>query len=542
VPHGVGMQHFGKSTNSVVDAMNDVATKKTKRRAGGRSARIELRAQELPDDKRPVRPGMSGGGRYKPLTDADVNRINEAVFEVLEDIGMANSIPSCVEVLTKAGARMENGRMKFPRSLVEDTIARAPSEITLYGQNEQHDMHVGGDRVYFGTAGAAVHIVDAKTGAYRESELADLYNAARIVDKMDHIHYFQRPMVIRDVADPREMDFNTMHASLMGTSKHVGTSYVEPAHSDEALKMLHLLAGSEEKWRARPFVSCSCCFVVPPYRWAEDACGVLESCVYGGMPVLLLAAGQAGATSPATLAGAVVQEVAEVLAGLVYVNALVPGHPAIFGTWPFISDLRTGAMSGGSGEQAVLMAACGQMGRYYNLPTGIAAGMADSKIPDIQAGFEKGYTEVLAAHSGANMIYESAGMHASLLGFCLESLVVDNDMLGAINRTVRGIEVNDETIAIQAMKDVCLDGPVHYLGHPQTMAVMETDYVYPDVTDRLSPNQWEEVGRVSAVQRAGDKVQDILTNYFPDHVSAEVDTAIRKDYPVLLPIENTKPS
>ena len=115
----------------------------------------------------------------------------------------------------------------------------------------------------------------------------------------------------------------------------------------------------------------SCCFVVPPLKFAADACRCLEAAVRAGMPVLLLAAGQAGATSPAALAGAVVQEVAEVLAGLVYVNLISPGHPAIFGPWPFVSDLRTGAMSGGSGEQALLTAACAQMGQFYDLPTGV---------------------------------------------------------------------------------------------------------------------------------------------------------------------------
>ena len=163
--------------------------------------------------------------------------------------------------------------------------------------------------------------------------------------------------------------------------------------------------------------------------------------------------------APAALAGAVVQEVAEVLAGLVYVNALSPGHPAIFGTWPFVSDLRTGAMSGGSGEQAVLMAACAQMGRFYDLPTGIAAGMADSKLPDAQAGYEKGYTTVLAGHSGANLVYESAGMLGSLLGACLESFVIDNDMLGAVNRSVRGIDIDDESLSVETMREVCTQGP-----------------------------------------------------------------------------------
>lgn len=509
-----------------------------RKRPGGRAARREMRSRELPEADRPVRPGMPGGGRYKPLDEAGVARIHAAVLDSLEQVGMANSIPSCIEILTGAGARLnEHGRLVFPRALIEDVIARAGRNLTLYGQHPSHHMEVGGNRVYFGTAGAAVHVVDARTGAYRESTLADLYDAARLVDQLEHIHFFQRPMVARDMVDPRELDLNTCYASVSGTRKHVGTSFVAPEHAEEAIRMLHEIAGGEAAWRAEPFVSCSCCFTVPPFRWAEDACRVLEAVVRGGMPILLLAAGQAGATSPATLAGAVVQEVAETLAALVYVNAIAPGHPAIFGTWPFISDLRTGAMSGGSGEQAVLMAACGQMGRYYDLPTGIAAGMADSKIPDAQSGFEKGYTDVLAAHSGANLVYESAGMQASLLGMCPESLVIDNDMLGAINRTVRGIEVNDDTLALETMKNVCLKGPEHYLGHDQTLSVMQKDYVYPLVSDRLSPNQWEEQGRRDVIDRARDRVGQILSGHYPDHISEDTDRRIRAAFPVRLPRE-----
>jgi len=373
-------------------------------------------------------------------------------METLSTIGLSQAIPSCIESVTQAGGTYKDGRLYFPRSLVEDTIANCGRNFVLHGQDPKHDMEITGNKVHFGTAGAAVHIVDIENKSYRESTLKDLYDMARIVDKMDHIHYFQRCLVARDVEEPADMDFNTCYAAVTGTTKHVGSSWVMPEHVEESLKMLHVIAGGEKQWRKRPFVSQSNCFVVPPLRFAEDACACLEVAVRGGMPVLLLAAGQAGATSPAALAGAVVQEVAEVLAGLVWVNLMVPGHPAIYGTWPFVSDLRTGAMSGGSGEQAVLMAACGQMGRYYDLPTGIAAGMTDAKLPDAQSGFEKGYTVTLAAHSGANLVYESAGMHGSLMGCCFESMVIDNDMLGAINRTVRGIEVNDETLSLEAMR------------------------------------------------------------------------------------------
>lgn len=504
------------------------------RRRGARAARIAERQAPLPRADRPVRPGLAGG-HYKPLTDAEIQRVHQAALEVLETIGLAQAIPSCVELVTKAGGRLdEQGRLLFPRTLVEDMLAIAARNFVLHGADPLHDMALSGSKVHYGTAGAAVHIVDCETREYRESKLTDLYDIARLVDALDNIHFFQRSIVARDMQTSRELDINTCYACVAATRKHIGSSWVKPEHIDESIQMLHLIAGGEDNWRARPFVSMSSCFVVPPLRFAEDACACLETAVRHGMPVLLLAAGQAGATSPAALAGALVQEVAEVLAGLVYVNLLSPGHPAIFGTWPFISDLRTGAMSGGSGEQAVLMAACAQMANFYDLPGGVAAGMADAKLPDAQSGFEKAYTNVLAGHAGANMVYESAGMHASLLGCSFESFVIDNDMLGAIQRTIRGIEISEDSLSIEVMRRVCIDGPVHYLGDNQTMALMQKDYIYPDIADRRSPKEWAEQGSTDMLQRAKAQVHSILSSHYPSYIDADLDAEIRQRFPIRL--------
>jgi trimethylamine---corrinoid protein Co-methyltransferase len=510
------------------------------RRRGGRDARRALRAAPLADGLRPIRAGMQGG-QYRPLDEAAVARIHEAVLTVLEEVGFADAIPTCVAAIEAVGGRMgDDGRLRFPRGLVEDTIATAARHFPLHARDPRHDLHPQGSKVHFGTAGAAVHVVDLEKREYRESTLQDLYDAARIVDSLDNIHFFQRPMVARDMVDPHDLDLNTLYACLAGTSKHVGTSFVLKEHVEDALEMLHMVAGSEEAWRARPFVSNSNCFVVPPLKFAEDACRVLEAAVHGGMPVLLLSAGQAGATAPAAIAGAVVQATAEVLAGLVYVNALKPGHPAIFGTWPFVSDLRTGAMSGGSGEQALLTAACAQMAQYYDLPGGSAAGMADSKLPDIQAGYEKGITNVMAGLAGLNLVYEAAGMHASLLGFCLESLIIDDDMLGQAMRCVRGIEVTDATLSVEAIRDVCTRGPGHFLGHPQTLALMQTEYVYPNVADRLSPKAWAEYGKPEALQMAVLRKKEILDGHFPRHIPDAVDQVIRQRFDIRLDRERMR--
>ena len=508
----------------------------TQKRQGGRAARKALRERKPTSAESPVRGGLLGG-RFKPLNDNDVLRIHNAALDILERVGVAGAIPSCIELISSAGGRLgDNGRLYFPRGLVEDMLAITCRRFTLHGHDSEFDLDLRGQRVHFGTAGAAVHVVDMDTGKYRDSTLADLYDIARLVDTLDNIHWCLRPLVARDMETTRDLDINTAYAVMNGTRKPCGTSLISPENVKPVIDMFDMAAGGEGKFVERPFCHISSCFIVPPLCFAAETCEVLEAAVRLGMPVILLSAGQAGATSPAALAGAVVQEVAEVLAGIVYVNLIKPGHPLVFGAWPFVSDLRTGAMSGGSGEQALLMAACAQMADFYGVPCSVAAGMADSKIPDAQSGFEKGYTTALAGLAGSTMVHEAAGMHASLLGVAYESFVIDNDMLGAVLRTVRGIDVNENTLSVDVIAEVCA-GPGHYLGHAQTLDLMERDYVYPAVGDRDNPDDWREKGGTDIRTRAKATVRETLTSHFPQHIDPAIDARIRERFDIKLPRE-----
>ncbi len=505
------------------------------RRAGGRRARRSARAAPLDQTRRPVRAGLTGG-QYRPLTDAQMQEIHQTALHALETIGLADAPESGIRAMRAIGAQLgDDGRLRFPRAVVEAALEAAARNITLHARDPAHDLHLAPACVHYGTAGAAVYMVDARGRAYRESTVRDLHDAARIADQLDNIHFFQRPMICRDIADNRAMDLNTIYASCTGTLKHVGTSFSDPAFVADGLALLHLIAGGEDPWRTRPFASASICFVVPPMKFSTEACETLEACIRGGMPVLLLSAGQSGATAPAPLAGAVMQAVAECLAGLVYVQAIAPGHPAIFGTWPFVSDLRTGAMSGGSGEQALLTAACAQMARFYGLPGAAAAGIADAKLPDMQAGWEAMCSNLLAGLAGLNMIYEAAGMHGSLMGFSPESLILGNDLIGQALRCVRGIEVTPDTLALEAMREVCLTGPGHYLGTEQTLRLMQSEYLYPDLADRTTPKEWEEQEKPNLTAQAEKRKNDILSRSSRAILDQKTDAEIRARFPIHLP-------
>ncbi len=224
--------------------------------------------------------------------------------------------------------------------------------------------------------------------------------------------------------------------------------------------------------------------------------------------MLLLSAGQAGATAPAPLATAIVQAVAECLAGVVYVNAMSPGFPAIFGTWPFVSDLRTrrdvrrvgrtGAADGRLRADAPLLRPAGRSGRGHcrRQAAGHAGGLGAGRSPTSWPGL-----------SGLNMVYEAAGMHASLLGFCLESLVLGDDMLGQVLRCVRGIDVTEDSVSIETMRQVCLEGPGHYLGHAQTLALMQTRVRLSGGRRPAEPEGMGR-GRQAGPDRAGHRAQE----------------------------------
>ncbi len=502
----------------------------TTRRRGRKERLIQA---DTPDDNPPVWPGVLGA-RLKPLSPQEVALVEETALSLLETLGLSQAIPSMIEKVTAAGGALtDDGRLLFPRDLVLGAIERAQRGFTLCGQTSERDLRIDGARVHMSTGGAAPGVFDLETGDYRDSTLADLYDAARIVDQMDNIHHFSRSVVARDIPDNAVMDLNTAYACLMGTSKHVSISISEPENVPAIAALCYAIAGGEAAFRARPFLTVMVCHVVPPMRFAEEACEVLEAAIEAGFPVQLISAGQAGATSPATIAGSLVQAVAETLAGLVFAQLVDPAVKAIFAPKPLVADLRTGSMCGGGGEQAILMAGAAQMGRHFDLPTSSIAGITDSKCLDAQYGAEKSLAVAMAAHAGSNIVTQAAGMQASLLGVSHAAYVSDNDLLGNILRTIRGVEATPENIAADVIAQVCR-GQGHYLGEKHTFNRMKSDYYYPDIGDRRTPREWQEDGSHAIGDVAREKARDLLASHFPTHIPDDIDRALRAGFDIRL--------
>lgn len=510
--------------------MDQVGTPEKRR---GRSARMAARAIAATPEN-PAAPGQIGG-QYRPLTDPQIQHIYDSALNLLSELGMGEAPPVLVDAACARGAFVNDlGRLCFPRAMVEDIIDGACKSFVYYGRDRKHDFEVGGERVYFGTGGAAVQTLDIESGAYRPSTLRDLYDFTRLQDTLTNVSWFTRCCVATDVHDLKDLDINTAYALLRGTTKPVGTSFTVAETVDPIIDMFDRALGGTGKFAERPFCKAHISPVISPLRYGEDAVDVTVACVKRNVPINAIIAAQSGATAPATPAGFLVQSTAETLAGLILVNVFAPGYPVIFSNWPLVIDLRSGAFCGGGGESSILNAAAAQVSNWLGLPSGVASSMADAKAVDAQMGAEKAMSALACGLAGANMIYESAGMTASLLGASFEAFILDDEMLGHVHRAVRGIEVTDETLGETAIREAVL-GEGHFLGGDDTMASMSRDYFYPLLADRDPPVTWAEKGAPDAWSVARRKAQEILAQPDPGYLSAKADAWARERFNILLP-------
>ncbi len=502
------------------------------RKSGGRKARIAKRASTVQEhDPAPIGPR---GGQYKPLSDGEVETIYATALQILDELGMGE-VPEGLQnqCLSKGAYINKHGRLSFPPDFTQKIVDNAAKTITLHGRDPARSIDVGGQSVHFGTGGAAVQTLDLDTRTYRPSTLVDLYDFTRLQDTLPNVSWFTRCCVATDVPDNFDLDINTAYALLCGTTKPVATSFFLPEFVEPIANMLDIAGSDTGPFRQRPWVFAHISPVISPLRYGEDAVDVTLECMRIGIPLNCITAAQSGATAPATLAGFLASSLAETLASLIMVNVYQPGYPMIFSNWPLVVDLRTGAFSGAGGETAVMNAASAQIINWIGLPSGVASSMTDAKAPDAQMGMEKGITALAAGLAGGNMIHESSGMMASLLGASFEAFLIDDEMHSLIYRTLRGIEVTPETLGFEAIKAAVL-GEGHFLGGQHTLDSMERDYYYPKLSDRSDPRTWQENGAHTMWDVANARAKEILETYQPEYLDPTADRLIRKQFNILL--------
>ncbi|MCP4317451.1 MAG: trimethylamine methyltransferase [Hyphomicrobiales bacterium] len=523
--------------------MEKTARRKTRRSGAGRAGRIKARTAATPS--KAIRPGIPGG-RYQPLTQIDMKNVHDAALTILEQTGVGDPTEELLDIVLSKGTFLnDHGRLCFPRVLMEDLIAGAAREYMVHARGSRagkDDIHCTKKQVYYSNSGTAVTTFEAATKTYRPSLLIDIYDFARLVDTLNNINMTGDTVLATDVADDFEHDINMVYALLAGSEKPVCLSFRSRDHIKPAIELFDMASGGEGSFLRNPSVIFGGCPIVSPLRFGRENLEILMDASRLGLTSDIAVAPQTAATAPAPLAGTLAQAIAETLSCLAIVNLINPGCPMSFAAWPFITDLRTGSFTGGSGEQALISAAAVQMGNFYDLPNSIGCGMTDAKIPDAQYGIEKSLTYSLAAHAGANRLCEVGGMMGSLMGCSFESMVIDNEVIGMIARTLRGIEVNDDTLSLDVINSCAVD-PGHFLGNEQTLKFMETEYVYPNLMDRSPTDLWQDEGSTDLFERSRKKAAELLGSHYPNYLGKEMDLKVRDRFPIRIsPAEMTSDS
>jgi trimethylamine--corrinoid protein Co-methyltransferase len=471
------------------------------------------------------------GGQYKPLSEQDIVKIHQTSLRILDEIGVKVELEEALQIFRKHGAKVDGGMVRIPPSLVEEALKLVPHKFLMAGRDDKNDLILEDKQVYLGTGGAALTVLDLETGNARPGTLKDIAQIAKLVDALENVHFYLRPCIPQDI--PKEaMDINQFYASLSNTTKHVMGSAQSVQTAKEVIQMAQMMTGGREALVKRPILSFVTSWMVSPLHFATETTQVLLEVVRNNIPVALSSAPMAGSTSPVTLAGTLAQAHAEQLSGIVLTQLESPGSPILYGAIPSMADLKTMGYVGGGIEFGLMNAAISQMAQSIRVPNYNSAGLTESKIPDIQAGYEKAYSICLCALAGSNYIHHAAGMLESMRAVAYEQFVIDNELIGMALRLLRGIQVDEETLGFEAMREVGPSG--NYLSSMHTVNWMRQEYFRQMLADRQTRDAWEKSGALEGRERARRKAKEILQTHLSKGIDLKIDQEIRKKFNILI--------
>lgn len=475
------------------------------------------------------------GGRYKPLNQEDIQRLHQASLEVFAEVGIQVNFPAALELFAAAGADIdrETNLVKLPGALVKKIIADAPPVINLCGRDPEGslDCEIGGTKVYMGTGGTALNVQEPGSTEIRRSQTRDIMNMARMVDALDNIHFYMLNVYPGDLT-VEDVDVNRFGAALNRTRKHImgGVYTVEGVRN--VIRMAELIAGSPEALRKRPFISMVTC-PISPFKLDESYGELTMEAARNNIPVVVPTEPLCGATAPVTLAGNLVVQNVDSLAGVMLAQLTNAGTPCLYGCISSITDLRDLKYLAGAVEMGLMNAGAAQMAQFYRLPFYATAGMTDSKVVDAQAGYESAITSTLVALAGANFIHDAAGFIEFCLTASFDKLVLDNEILGMVMRAVEGIRVDDETIAMAELKKAGPGG--QFVTSRHTRRHMRHEHYQPQLSDRDNREQWQRAGEKTALERATVKSREILDAPLESVLPEEIRSRLKSEIPGLLP-------
>ena len=450
--------------------------------------------------------------RLSALSDEDVQRIHIATLDVIESVGVRFPSQRALDIWLAHGAQVDRQSMivKAPGHLIEEALKKAPPVYTLAARDPSQHLPLDGQHVYAGTDGCGVEVIDLFTGEKRRSRLQDVVEIARVADYLEEVAFHWVPVSAQD-CPPETRALHELAAIWKNSTKHVQTeSIVSEREARAAVEMAAAIAGGKDELRKRPVLSIMQCTTSP---LGHDG-GSLDSgliAAEAGVPVGYMTMASCASSGPATLAGNLVVGNAEVISALALMELGYPGAPVFYAAAQTAMDLRTGAYTGGGPEDFLFGAATNVLADFYNVPLSMGSFATGAKEPNWQAGIENSLSTLMASIVVSDMLLGVGFLHGSRI-WSYEEMLMDCEIYGIVRKTLDGILVDDETLALDVIRAVGPGG--QFLTQKHTRKHMR-ELWQPRLMDRRPYNVWEEK-RDGARDWARQKAQDILKTHRPD--------------------------
>lgn len=460
---------------------------------------------------------------FQLLETHEVEAIHDNVLRILSDVGIHFGYDPAVDILKKAGCRVDGQVVYFHKGLVEEMRKLPPSEFTIYGRNQQNNIVFNTDALVMIPCYGAPFINDLDNGR-RKGTREDFINFTKLTQESPYLDMASSvPCEMEDV--PMEMrtpeyirTVLTLCEKPMVVSKDAGTM-------KSALDQCRILYGTREELIERPrFISITDSFC--PLRYDDTMLKMMIFCAEHGIPQRIGGLGLAGLTTPITWAGNLSQMMAEALAGLVLTQLIRPGVPVVLNNSSSCADMKTLGLTVGSPESALNCIGTAQMAKFYGLPCRSGGGISDSKAVDAQAGAESMMNLLTSAMSGTNYILHACGILESYMVSSFEKFMVDEENCGIVKQIRKGIPVNADTLAFDAIQNIGPQGG-EYLTLPHTFSHYKSLYT-PSLFDRTSYLKWEENGS----KNIAEKANTIWKKRVNDYVEPALPESIKKDLKV----------
>lgn len=453
---------------------------------------------------------------FQVLSEDQKTRIHQATLELLRRTGVRVMVSEVRDILAKAGCWVSGDRVRIPPNLIDWAIRVAPSRVVLCNRRGEPAMFLEGRNSYYGTGSDTPYVIDPYTRERRKTILEDVVNISRVVDALPNIDFIMCMGIASDVPESIS-DLYHFKAMVTNTEKPIVYTAWDRDNLENIIEMAQVVAGGKESLQRNPFCALYSEPIAPLVHGTES-CYKLLYIAAEGLPVVYTPGLMSGASSPVTMAGTLVQANAEHLSGLLICQLIREGTPVFGGSGMMSMDMATGQVAYGTPEFMLCLSALSEMCHYYNLPVFSFAGCSDSNIFDQQAAAEGAMWMMLSAMSGGNLIHDVGYVEAGLTS-SYEMLVSMDEVAGYVKYMMRGIEITDDTLALDVIDRVGPGG--HFLNEDHTLRNFRKNWL-PKLFAKENREAWEQSGQLSLGDRARDRVLDLIKTYEPEKLDASV--------------------